>query len=125
MKNTNTITLNLGLLSNKEFDGLTQEQILSGFDGCLSLYGINMVANRIEHSHTENTLIAKLSVNSVLIFNLKNVIAKICEFLQQDAIAYKLNDKGFLIYNSGFTSEELANKVSQWGSFNEEYFLNY
>lgn len=120
----NTITLNLGLLSNKEFDGLTEDQIIAGFKGCLVLFNMKAINGKIAQSATEKTIVAELEIVSYS--NVDYFIGKMCEFLEQDAIAYinNTNEKGSLIYNPSFSAEELEIKKFQWGEFNVDYFIN-
>ena len=110
----NTITLNLGLNSNKDFDGLTEDQIISGFKGCLVLFNMKAIGGKIAQSATEKTIVAELEIISYS--NIDYFIGKMCEFLEQDAIAYinNTNKKGSLIYNSGFNAEQLEIKKFQW-----------
>ena len=117
----NIITLNLGLLSNKECDGLTEEQIIKGFKGSLTLFDMKLIKGKISQSQTEKTIVAQLEVLSYS--NINYFIGKMCEYLEQDAIAFKTNEKGFLIYNNGFNAEQLETKKMQWGDFNQDYFI--
>ena len=119
-----TITINLGLESNKEFNGLTEDQIIAGFKGCLVLFNMKAINGKIAQSATEKTIIAELEIISYS--NIDYFIGKMCEFLEQDAIAYvnNTNKKGSLIYNSGFNAEQLEIKRFQWGECNVDYFIN-
>lgn len=49
--------------------------------------------------------------------NILIVMGYFCVILQQDAIAFKVNNVGYMAFNSQYKGERFA--------FNSEYFLNY
>lgn len=65
----------------------------------------------------ERVLIREVNVGQMTKFAIHIILETMCETLNQDAIAYKLNGIGDIAYNSSYKGERYQ--------FNEEYFRSF
>lgn len=94
------------------------DNTLKAQDVFLSLQSVGFGGVRIvgvKPSDTETTLIVEADSLPLQSLNHKGAVYVLCQALNQDAIAYTLNDAGYLV----------GPKAADWGGeFNPEYFLN-
>jgi hypothetical protein len=104
------IQLNIGLNNNPY-----------SFEQCSRILNLMFLAeSRLDQSKwgeaVEPTVVSKITENWDL-SDITTVVERLCVTLEQDAIAIKVNEVGYLVYNPSYVGERY--------SYNEEYFINY
>lgn len=69
-----------------------------------------------EGTITERTLVIKAESGALTPLAISSILSNLCVILEQDAIAFKIGEVGYLAYNPSFEGEKFE--------FSNEYFIN-
>ena len=106
----NKIEINIGLNNNP----YTAQEIVSAFVGYLTSVKHNVQVGEWEGAD-ELTVVMEFSVQNVSVEKVRNMLKSLTDVFTQDAIAFRFNGDGELVFNENYTGERYE--------FDENYFL--
>lgn len=115
----NNLTINIGLNVNniepKEQKAYTLKCLNRLFD--YKQYNFKVVEGGEWNENKERVLIVSVNVGALNKHAIKFLLSNLCINVEQDAIAYKLNNEGAIVFDPLYTGEIF--------NFSEEKFINF
>ena len=114
----NNLTINIGLSTQYTNTYYYDNQLIETKKYLSKLFDFLFVISEGTWYNTkEKTLVCAVNVQDIKIHTVKILLSNLCIDLNQDAIAFKLNNEGHIVFNPLYTGEQFE--------FSEEKYQNF